>query len=67
MIALMVFAGLVALGFGGVISSAYFGLVETLLPASWHDELHALPAIVHVAIGAAVVGGVVGIAGEIFD
>lgn len=56
-----------ALGLGAVIASAYFGIAETVLPASWHDEFHALPNIFHVPLVAGLAWIVAGLAGELFD
>lgn len=64
---LLLFGVLQALGLGGLIASAYFGIAEAVLPTAWHDELHALPGIVHVLLVVGLVWIVAGLAGELFD
>lgn len=64
---LAILGALAALGLGGVIGSAYFAIAEAVLPAAWHDELHALPGIAHVAIVAVVIALAAGVLGELLD
>ncbi len=56
-----------SLGLWGPLADAYFAVTTAILPASWHDEWRALPAVAHIAMVLGALFVAVGIAGEVFD
>ena len=67
LLGLAALAILSTLGLWGPLADAYFAATTAILPASWHDEWRALPAVAHVAMVLGALFVAVGIAGEVFD
>ncbi len=67
LLALALIAALSALGLWGALASAYLAAGAALLPGSWHDEWHALPGVVHVALVLGALFVAAGVAGELLD
>lgn len=67
LLGLALIAALSALGLWDALASAYLAAGAALLPGSWHDEWHALPGVVHVALVLGALFVAAGVLGELVD